>query len=92
MQMTLHKQQTTSQRSELYLKLSCRQITTFLFAAQGTGAIFVGIFSAAYLLGLPSTAVLHSEPGFRIPLAIFGTALLVLVLSALVLANLVKRD
>jgi hypothetical protein len=74
------------------LKLSDKQITAFLFAAQGIGAIFVGIFSVAYLLGLPSTAVLHSEPAFRIPLAIFGTLLLVLVLSALVLATLVKKD
>jgi hypothetical protein len=74
------------------LKLSDKQITTFLFAAQGIGAVFVGIFSTAYLLGLPSTAVLHSEPAFRIPLAIFGAVLLVLVLSALVLAILVKKD
>jgi hypothetical protein len=74
------------------LKLSDKQTTTFLFAAQAIGAIFVGIFSAAYLLGLPTTAVLHSEPAFRIPLAIFGAVLLVLVLSALVLAILVKKE
>jgi len=63
-----------------------------LFAVQGIGAVFVGIFLAAYLGGLPTTAVLHSEPAFRIPLYILGVTLLVLVLSALVLAVLSKKD
>jgi hypothetical protein len=74
------------------LRLSDRRTATFLFALQGVGAVFVGIFLAAYLGGLPSTAVLHSEPVFRIPLFIFGAVLLVLVLSALVLAVLSKKD
>jgi len=63
-----------------------------LFAAQGVGAVFTGIFLAAYLGGLPSTEVLHSEPAFKIPLIIFGVALLVLVLSAVVLSGLSKKD
>lgn len=62
-----------------------------MFAAQGVGAVFVGIFLAAYLAGLPSTAVFHSEPAFRIPLTIFGAVLLVMVLSAAVLAVLSKK-
>lgn len=74
------------------MRLSDRRTATFLFALQGVGAVFVGIFLAAYLGGLPSTAVLHSEPVFRIPLFIFGAVLLVLVLSALVLAVLSKKD
>jgi hypothetical protein len=74
------------------LRLSDRRTATFLFALQGVGAVFVGIFLAAYLGGLPSTVVLHSEPVFRIPLFIFGAVLLVLVLSALVLAVLSKKD
>jgi hypothetical protein len=74
------------------LRLSDKQTATFLLAVQGIGAVFVGIFLAAYLGGLPTTAVLHSEPAFRIPLYIFGVALLVLVLSALVLAVLSKKD
>jgi hypothetical protein len=74
------------------LRLSDKHTATFLFAVQGIGAVFVGIFLAAYLGGLPTTAVLHSEPAFRIPLYIFGVALLVLVLSALVLAVLSKKD
>lgn len=64
----------------------------FLFVAQGIGAIFVGFFLAAYLGGLPSTAVFHSEPAFRIPLYIFGVVLLVMMLAAAVLAVLSKKD
>jgi hypothetical protein len=74
------------------LRLSEKQIITFLFAAQGVGAVFVGIFLAAYLAGLPTTAVFHSEPAFRIPLTILGAVLLVMVLSAFVLAGLSKKD
>ena len=59
-----------------------------MFVAQGIGAIFIGVFLAAYLGGLPSTAVLHSEPAFRIPLYIFGVALLVMMLAVAVLAVL----
>jgi hypothetical protein len=74
------------------LRLTDKQTAKFLFAVQGIGAVFVGIFLAAYLGGLPTTAVLHSEPAFRIPLTIFGVVLLVLVLSAFVLACLSKND
>jgi len=63
-----------------------------LFVVQGLGAIFVGVFLAAYLGGLPSTVVFHSEPAFRIPLSIFGVVLLVMVLAAVVLAGLSKKD
>ncbi len=73
------------------MRLSEKKITTFLFATQGVGAIFVGIFLAAYLAGLPTTAVFHSEPAFRIPLTILGAVLLVMVLSAFVLAALSKK-
>jgi len=64
----------------------------FLFAAQGVGAVFVGFFLAAYLTGLPTTAVLHSEPAFRIPLTILGVVLLVMVLAGFVLAAFSKKD
>jgi hypothetical protein len=74
------------------LKLSEKQADTFLFAVHGVGAVFVAVFLAAYLAGLPTTAVLHSEPAFKIPLTILGVVLLVLVLSAFVLAALSKKD
>lgn len=76
----------------LPLLFSSKKVTAFLLTLEGTGAVFAGIFLAAYLGGLPSTNVLHSEPVFRIPLAIFGAALLVLVFSALILAALAKKD
>jgi len=80
------------QQKWLMLKLSEKGITAFLFVAQGVGGVFVGIFLAAYLAGLPSTAVFHSEPAFRIPLIVLGAVLLVLVLSAFILAILSEKD
>jgi hypothetical protein len=73
------------------MQLNNKQITMFLFAAEGIGAIFVSIFSAAYLLGLPSTKVLHSEPAFRTTLSILGVLLIALALLALAIAALMKR-
>jgi hypothetical protein len=74
------------------LRLSEKQINAFLFVAQGVGVVFVGIFLAAYLAGIPTTVVFHSEPAFRIPLTILGIVLLVMVLSAFVLAALSKKE
>jgi hypothetical protein len=76
----------------LRLRLSEKQINAFLFVIQGVGAVFVGVFLAAYLAGLPTTAVFHSEPAFRIPLTVLGAVLLIMVLSASVLAVLSKKD
>ena len=69
------------------------RLTKLLFAIEGIGAVFVVIFLAAYLGGLfviPQTTVFHSELAFRIPLAIFGAALLVLVLASVSLAIYLK--
>jgi hypothetical protein len=60
--------------------------TSFLLAVQVVGAVFVGIFLAAYLGGMfmtPSTTVLHFEPAFRIPLIIFGAVLLILIFATI---------
>ena len=67
---------------------------TLLFVLRGVGAVFVGIFLAAYLGGMfmnPSTTVLHSEPAFRFPLMIFGVALLVLTLAIIIVSVLSKK-
>ena len=72
-----------------------KRTTTLLLALQGAGAVFVGIFLAAYLGGMfmnPSTTVLHSEPAFRIPLMVFGAVILVLVLSIVILAAFSKKE
>jgi len=80
------------EKKEYWLRLSDKQTATFLFAVQGVGAVFVGIFLAAYLAGLPSTAVLHSEPIFRSLLSVIGVLLLIFIFTALVLSVLVKHD
>ena len=62
-----------------------------LYATQGVGAVFVAVFLAAYLGGLPSTDVLHSEPIFRIPLIIFGAAFLILILATVIMAAYLRK-
>lgn len=77
------------------MRLSEKQLNAFLFATEGVGAAFVIIFLAAYLGGLfvvPQTTVFHSVPEVRLTLAILGIILLLMVLSALVLAILSKRE
>ena len=74
------------------MRLSEKQITKLLFAAQSIGAAFVVTFLAAYLAGLPTTAVFHSDPIFRVPLTILGVVFLFMVLSTFVLTVLVKSS
>jgi len=59
------------------------QISKLLFAFEGIGAIFLGAFLVAYLMGLPTQAVYHSDPTLRMILSLFGGLLLILVLIAL---------
>jgi hypothetical protein len=76
------------------LEQNNKTIRTLLFALQGVGAVFVGVFLSAYLIGMfmtPSTTVLHSEPAFKIPLMIFGILFLVFVLFVVILAVLKKK-
>ena len=63
-----------------------RNVGKLLYATQGVGVLFVAVFLAAYLGGLPSTNVLHSEPIFRISLIIFGATLLILIFATITLA------
>ncbi len=75
------------------MELSDKRITKFLYIAEGVGVVFVALFIAAYLGGLPTTNVLHSELAFRVPLAIFGAVLVFLVaVPALVIAAMVRKD
>jgi uncharacterized membrane protein YedE/YeeE len=76
---------------EIPLGLSDKQTGTFLFAVQGVSAVFVGLFLAAYLAGLPTTAVYHSDPTVRFLLTIFGIAVLALILASIVVAALNKH-
>ncbi|MGD0451021.1 MAG: hypothetical protein ABSA79_08230 [Candidatus Bathyarchaeia archaeon] len=73
-----------------------KRLTNYLFIVEGVGAVFVGVFLAAYLGGLfytPQTTVLHSDWTwtFRIPLFIFGGIFAELALVAIVLAALNKN-
>jgi len=81
-----------TQKKWLWLTLNEKRITTFLYFLQGVGAIFVGVFLAAYLAGLPTTAVYHSEPIVRSLLSVIGVLLLIFILAGLVLSLLIKRE
>ncbi|MBN2259715.1 MAG: hypothetical protein JW702_04185, partial [Clostridiales bacterium] len=72
-----HTRSVSTPLNQKYVKL--------LYTTQGVGAIFVAFFLAAYLGGLPSRNVLHSEPVFRIPLIIFGVALLLLIIVTVII-------
>ena len=67
------------------MQITANQVGNLSLAIQGVGTVFVAIFLAAYLGGLPSTNVLHSEPVFRIPLIIIGVTLLILILVSIIL-------
>lgn len=72
-----------------------RKQRTLLLTLEAVGAVFVAVFLSAYLGGMlmtPSTTVLHSEPAFRIPLLIFGVALLILILGNVLMALLEKSQ
>ncbi len=78
----------------LCLETSGRGTSKFLFAVEGVGAVFVGIFLAAYLGGLfvvPQTTVFHSDPAVKLALTVLGAALLVLILVSVVLAIAKRR-
>ena len=71
-----------------------KQVYTFLYAIEGIGAIFVGVFLTVYLAGLrdvPRTVVYHSEPVFRMALSILGASLIALALTALIIAFVMQR-
>jgi sugar/nucleoside kinase (ribokinase family) len=72
------------------LKLTSQPITVFLYTTQGVGIVFVGLFLSAYLAGLPTTDVWHSDPTVRLALTCIGVAYLALTLAGAILA-LIKR-
>jgi len=76
------------------LKLTNGQVKGFLFAVEGVGTVFFGLFLTVYLLGLrdlPGDMVYHSEPIFRTLLSLFGSLLIVFALIALVLSIIMKK-
>ena len=78
-------------KEDMYMQSTNRNVNTFLYAIEAVGLAFVGVFLAAYLLGLPTTTVYHSEPAFRTALSVLGVLLIALVLAAAVVAAFIKR-
>ena len=74
------------------MQITEKTVNVLLYATEGLGAVFIAIFLAAYLGGLPSTDVLHSEPAFRISLMIFGAVLLGLILVDIIVAVYLKKS
>jgi hypothetical protein len=74
------------------MQITDKQVGNLSLAIQGVGAVFVAIFLAAYLGGLPSTNILHSEIAFRIPLIVFGATLLILILVSLILVAYLRNN
>ncbi len=67
------------------------RLTTFLYVIEAVGAVFTAFFLVAYLGGLPTTAVLHSEAVFKIPLLVLGAALIMLIIGAAITAAIAKH-
>jgi uncharacterized membrane protein (DUF485 family) len=88
----LNKEFTLNNKGGLYLRLTDKRRSNFLFLTQGVGTLFVGIFLAAYLGGLPSTNVLHNVAAFRIPLTILGVVVLVLILTTVIVAAFQRKN
>ena len=68
-----------------------KQISKLLLAFEGIGAIFLGVFLLAYLIGTPSYVVYHSEPTFRMILSIFDGLFIILILIAFLASVLNKK-
>jgi len=63
-----------------------RKTKPLQLALEAVGAVFVAIFLAAYLGGMPTTNVLHSQPAFKAPLIVLGVSLLILILANTIIA------
>ena len=74
------------------ITLKNKTLTSFQYAVQGIGTVFVSLFVAAYLFSLPGTNILHGEPIVNYLLAIFGSVFLVLVLTSIILSFIVKTE
>jgi uncharacterized membrane protein (DUF4010 family) len=74
------------------MALENKNLTAVLYSIEGVGAVFVVIFLAAYLGGLPTTNVLQDQPAFRIPLTVLGALTLILIFVAIALAVRYRRQ
>jgi len=80
--------------------LKRKQLNSFLFLTQGIGAIFYTVFSAAYILALPTydffggegVRVLTGEPIFHLLLSIFGGLFLISIIILAALSIFAKLE
>jgi hypothetical protein len=72
--------------------LKAKELAAYLFLAQGIGAVFYAVFSAAYILAIPSTKVFSGEPVFKWPLTVFGVLFVILILTSLLLSAIYKPE
>lgn len=71
-----------------------KQLTVLLYAIEGAGAIFMGLFVTVYVAGisqLPDYVVYHSEPTIRLTMSIIGALLVALIILALIIGLIMKR-
>jgi hypothetical protein len=87
-----NKDKKSNLRGTLTLSWKRKHLNLFIFASQGIGAIFYGVFSAAYILPLPSTQVLSGEPVFRLLLSAFEGLFIICILIGLVLSAITKIE
>ena len=73
------------------LELNDNQISKFLIALEGVGVIFLGSFLVAYLTGLPTDVVYHSDPTLRMILSVFGGILLIIIIFGLLISAFNKK-
>ncbi len=64
--------------------LNENQISKFLYAFEGIGAIFAGSFLIAYLSGLPTDVVHHSHPTLRLVISVFEGIFVLLIFVAII--------
>ena len=68
-----------------------KRLGWYILTVQAIGAAFFAVFSAAYILAIPSINVLSGEPIFKIPMTIFGVLFVVFILISLVIGTLHKK-
>ena len=68
-----------------------KRLSWYILIVQAIGALFYAVFSAAYILAIPSINVLSGEPIFKIPMTIFSVLFVVLILISLVIGTLYKK-
>ena len=68
-----------------------KRLGWYILLVQAIGAIFYVVFSAAYILAIPSINVLSGEPIFKIPMTIFSVLFVVLMLVSLVIGAVYKK-